>query len=95
MLAPDENSATSRPIPAGEPTPFDDLSEVPETLKPFVGTPPPPLVDQGNFERETAMIQRALGNLDDNVREALQERDDEAFKVAQARSMIIPLQPDE
>jgi hypothetical protein len=84
-------------VPAGEPSPWTDITDVPARLQNLIGTPsnePPPdtpnqrWVPKSMLEAEREMIDRLNNDddLDPAVRDALAERDVESQRIAAERN---------
>jgi hypothetical protein len=83
--------ATSNPsdrfLAAGKPSPWHDISEVPEMLKPFVGEPPE-WTPHHSWEQEQEFIEETFGPVNESVRQALEDKQTEMIQAAEGRNRI-------
>ena len=89
MLPPTTPGEMSRLYPAGTPSPWTNVSDVPAHLREFIGTPPKPNFDVELFRAETQMIQDGLAPTSETVRAALQHIDDEIYETAKAGAAAV------
>jgi hypothetical protein len=94
MLPPSEPGTMSRHIPAGAPSPFTSVDEVPRHLRQHIGLPPEPNYDVEGFRRETEMIQEQLGGqMSKSLKAALASMDNESAERARARASAVIRNP--
>ena len=86
MLPPAAPGEMSRLYPAGTPSPWTNVSDVPTHLREFIGVPPKPNFDVEAFRAETTMLQQGLEPENETVRAVLENIDDEAYETAKARA---------
>jgi hypothetical protein len=90
MLPPEGEGQMSRLVPAGSPSPFASVDEVPERLRQYIGEPPKENYDVASFRRTTELInEQSGGEMSESVRSALASIDDEAHARAQARAAAV------
>jgi len=88
------SNAGDRFLAAGRPSPFYDLSEVPESLRAFVGMPDPP-PDISEWEAEQAAIENSFGGqINESIAEELSRKQTEEIEGARARNAISLAQAD-
>jgi hypothetical protein len=92
MFPPEGEGQMSRLIPAGSPSPFTSVDEVPEHLRQHIGSPPEPNYDVEAFRRTTESLNSG-GEMSESVRSALASIDDEAHARAQARAAAVIVNP--
>ena len=80
----------SRLIPAGSPSPFTSVDQVPPQLRQHIGEPPEPNYDMEGFRRETELIQEQLGGqMSKSLKAALDSMDNESAERARARASAV------
>ena len=90
MLPASEPGTMSKLVPAGSPSPFTSVDEVPEHLRQYIGEPPGPNYDAEAFRRTTELInEQSGGEMSESLRSALASIDDEAHARAQARAAAV------
>ena len=90
MLPPEGEGQMSKLVPAGEPSPFHSVDEVPEHLRQYIGSPPETNFDVEGFRRETEIIQESLGGqMSKSLKAALASMDNESAERAKARASAV------
>ena len=70
-------------IPAGQPSPYHLVDEVPPALRPFIGLPPEPQ-DLSHLQAEWDAVDEALGFVSESVAEEIERKQSEAIAEAAA-----------
>jgi hypothetical protein len=78
----------NRFLAAGQPSPYRDISEVPEALRCFIDSPPPG-PDNSEWEAEQKAIADSFsGSINESVAEELERRQGQMIEDAAARNAI-------
>jgi hypothetical protein len=75
-------------LAAGKASPWRNIEEVPESLKPFIGVPDPPPFDLKAWEAETEEIKNSFSPVNESVEAELLQRQNTALSDAEARNAI-------
>jgi hypothetical protein len=90
MLPPEGEGQMSRLIPAGSPSPFTSVDEVPEHLRQHIGSPPEPNYDVEAFRRTTELInEQSGGEMSESLKATLASMDNESAERARARASAV------
>ncbi len=93
LPSPEKWSLTAEPgsgrfLVAGASSPWRDLSEVPESLRAFIGQPDPPPFEQEALEAEQEAIRDSFGPVSESIAEDLARRQRESADDARALNAI-------
>lgn len=90
MLPAEGEGQMSKLVPAGAPSPFTSVDEVPRHLRQYIGSPPGPNFDVEAFRRETEMInEQSGGPMSKSLKAAVEAIDNEAYERAKARANAV------